>query len=159
MCGLVGYIELDDGKSPSAAIAAVSCLTHRGPDDAGFVTGKNLASILQPERPISNSNGQWVFQRSNDKSQKCGVFLGHTRFALADLSPGGAQPMTSSDGKVALSFNGEIYNHNELRRELQAKGHHFVSTSDTEVLLHSYLAWGADCFAKFRGFWALAIWD
>ncbi len=159
MCGLIGYIELDKGKSPSAAIAAVSCLTHRGPDDAGFVTGKTLASTPRPERPVSNLNGHWVFQPGGEAPQKCCVFLGHTRFALVDLSPGGAQPMISPDGQVALTFNGEIYNHNELRRELQAKGHHFASTSDTEVLLQSYLAWGENCFARFRGFWALTIWD
>lgn len=157
MCGLVGYVELNKGKSPAAAIAAVSYLAHRGPDDAGFVSGRTLASSPDAGHAVF-SNGSWMLP-TPIKAPSHAVFLGHTRFALVDLSPGGHQPMVSRDTQVALTFNGEIYNHNEIRRELIAKGHHFSSTSDTEVLLQSYIEWGEDCFSRFRGFWAVAIWD
>lgn len=88
-----------------------------------------------------------------------GVFLGHRRLSILDLSPAGHQPMLSRDGQVALVFNGQIYNYLELKHELQGKGHVFHSTSDTEVLLGAYLTWGEHCFERLRGMWAVVIWD
>jgi asparagine synthase (glutamine-hydrolysing) len=88
-----------------------------------------------------------------------GIFLGHRRLSILDLSPAGHQPMLSRDKRVALVFNGQIYNYRELRQELQGQGHEFSSTSDTEVLLASYLVWGEDCFERLRGMWAVIIWD
>jgi asparagine synthase (glutamine-hydrolysing) len=85
--------------------------------------------------------------------------LGHRRLSIVDLG-GGAQPMTSRDGRLTIAFNGEIYNHAELRRELQACGREFVSDhSDTEVLLHGYREWGPDFVRRLNGMWAFAIWD
>lgn len=158
MCGLIGFVELDPKKSQSSAVAAVTSLAHRGPDDAGFVIGKDLSSVPEISRAVLDPKSAWRFDESV-RTGASSVFLGHTRFALVDLSRAGAQPMVSRDRHVALTFNGEIYNHNDLRRELRAKGHEFRSSSDTEVLLESYLEWGEDCFAKFRGWWAVAIWD
>jgi asparagine synthase (glutamine-hydrolysing) len=84
--------------------------------------------------------------------------LAHARLAIVDLS-GGKQPMATEDGDLCVSFNGEIFNYVELRRELSARGAKFRTKSDTEVILHAYRAWGADCVTKFNGDFAFALWD
>lgn len=105
-------------------------LVHRGPDAEGF------------------------FEKAD-----AGVFLGHRRLSIIDLA-GGAQPMVSADGSVAIIFNGEIYNHPELRRELLGKGHVFATDhSDTEVLLHAWREWGEGMLSRLNGMWAFAIHD
>lgn len=105
-------------------------LSHRGPDAEGFF-----------EKPDA------------------GVFLGHRRLSIIDLA-GGGQPMFTADGRTAIVFNGEIYNHPELRRELQAKGHVFATDhSDTEVLLYAWREWGAAMLDRLNGMWAFAILD
>lgn len=87
------------------------------------------------------------------------VFLGHRRLSILDLSAAGHQPMLAAEGRVALIFNGQIYNHLELREELAGRGHSFRSSCDTETLLAAYLEWGEACFERLRGMWAVAIWD
>jgi asparagine synthase (glutamine-hydrolysing) len=105
-------------------------LTHRGPDAEGYF-----------EKPDS------------------GVFLGHRRLSIIDLACG-AQPMVSADGAITIVFNGEIYNHAELRSELLAKGHIFATDhSDTEVLLHAWREWGEGMLSRLNGMWAFAIYD
>ena len=88
-----------------------------------------------------------------------GITLGHRRLSIIDLSEQGRQPMTNEDGSVFLVFNGEMYNFPELKTELQRKGHIFRSHSDTEVILHGYEEWGDQCLERFRGMFALALWD
>jgi len=85
------------------------------------------------------------------------ISLGATRLRIVDIE-GGDQPMKSADGDAVIVFNGEIFNHAELRAELQAAGVAFKSHCDTEVVLHAYLAWGAACFSRLRGMFAVAIW-
>src|ERR1043166_16458 len=85
--------------------------------------------------------------------------LVHTRLSIIDLSPAGAQPMTNEDGTVWTVFNGEIYNHREIRRDLESRGHIFKGHSDTEVLPHLYEEEGFDFVARLRGMFALAIYD
>jgi asparagine synthase (glutamine-hydrolysing) len=87
------------------------------------------------------------------------VGLGHRRLAIIDLSAGGAQPMHSGDGRLIISYNGEIYNYLELRQQLQRRGHRFDTTSDTEVILAAYAEWGPECVHQFNGMWAFAIHD
>ena len=112
MCGIAGLSTVPGSTVDAGWLrAARAALAHRGPDDDG------------------------VFE---DWSR--GIGLVHTRLSILDLSPSGHQPMLSADGRVALVFNGEIYNFRELRAELEAKGHRFRGGSDTEVLLHLYLA-------------------
>jgi len=87
------------------------------------------------------------------------VGLGHRRLAIIDLSPAGHQPMSNENGALWITYNGEIYNFQELRRELEMKGHSFRSYTDTEVVLHAYEEWGTDCLSHFNGMWAFALWD
>jgi asparagine synthase (glutamine-hydrolysing) len=105
-------------------------LAHRGPDDAGV----------------------WSDERA-------GVLLGHRRLAVIDVSPLGHQPMVSDDGRMAIVFNGEIYNYLELRRELEQRGVRFASNSDTEVLLYGYREWGERVVDRLVGMYAFTIWD
>lgn len=86
-----------------------------------------------------------------------GISLGHNRLAIIDLSPAAAQPMKSADGRFVISFNGEIYNYRELRKELA--GYPFKSESDTEVILTAYATWGTGAFSRLNGIFALALWD
>jgi asparagine synthase (glutamine-hydrolysing) len=103
---------------------------HRGPDSQGL---------------------QWWSQH--------GSGLGHRRLAILDLSPTGHQPMATPDGRYWITFNGEVYNFQDIRRELEAKGLQFKSTGDTEVILRAYQTWGTGCLNKFNGMFALAIFD
>ncbi|MDZ7601329.1 MAG: asparagine synthase (glutamine-hydrolyzing) [Hoeflea sp.] len=88
-----------------------------------------------------------------------GIVLGHRRLAIVDLSERGRQPMISSDGRIAISVNGEIYNYAELRRELEGHGHLFVSDCDSETVIHAWRQWGEDSFRRFNGMFAIALWD
>jgi asparagine synthase (glutamine-hydrolysing) len=105
-------------------------MAHRGPDDRGL-------SIF-PEY---------------------GLALGHNRLSIIDLSSAGHQPMATTDGQIVVSFNGEIYNFQTLRRELQKRGHLFASRSDTEVIILGYREWGEQVFERLHGMFALALWD
>ena len=87
------------------------------------------------------------------------VGFGHRRLAIIDLSPAGRQPMTTADGNLIVTFNGEIYNFLDLRRDLEGRGHRFRSRADTEVILAAYREWGVECLARFRGMFAFALWD
>ncbi|HMK38895.1 MAG TPA: asparagine synthase (glutamine-hydrolyzing), partial [Bacteroidota bacterium] len=87
------------------------------------------------------------------------VGLGHRRLAIIDLSPAGHQPMMTPEGQCIISYNGEVYNFQELRLELESLGHRFHSRTDTEVVLHAYARWGEKALERFNGMFALAIWD
>ena len=88
-----------------------------------------------------------------------GIGLGHRRLSIIDLTTAGSQPMATSDGRFVVTYNGEIYNFQELRTELEAKGYKFRSRSDTEVLLNAWAEWGLSALTKFNGMFAFAIWD
>jgi asparagine synthase (glutamine-hydrolysing) len=87
------------------------------------------------------------------------VALGHRRLSIIDLTSAGHQPMMGADDRLAVVYNGEIYNHPELRSELEAMGYAFRTQSDTEVILTAYMAWGLECLSRFNGMWAFAIHD
>ena len=87
-----------------------------------------------------------------------GVGLGHRRLSIIDVATG-QQPLFNEDGSVVVVFNGEIYNYQSLIPELQAAGHVFRTKSDTEVIVHAWEQWGESCVERFRGMFALALWD
>jgi asparagine synthase (glutamine-hydrolysing) len=87
-----------------------------------------------------------------------GVGLGHRRLSIIDIATG-QQPLFNEDGSVAVVYNGEIYNFQELIPELRALGHVFHTKSDTEVIVHAWESWGEDCVKRFRGMFAFALWD
>src|SRR5687768_6321039 len=118
---------------------------------AGFygAPGTQVDARLLVERMVDairhrGPDGQGVYVDSS-------VGLGHARLSIIDLSPSGHQPMSNEDGSLWLTFNGEIFNYIELRRDLEAKGRRFRSTSDTETILHSYAEKGPDCVQDFNG--------
>jgi asparagine synthase (glutamine-hydrolysing) len=117
------------------------------PDEALLVRVRDRMQARGPD-----GHGLWL---SPDRR----VGFGHRRLAIIDLSPLGAQPMSTEDGRFTVTFNGEIYNYRELRRELEAAGVRFHSHSDTEVLLHLYRRDGADMVRHLRGMFAFALWD
>ncbi|GAB6180892.1 asparagine synthase (glutamine-hydrolyzing) [Desulfotomaculum defluvii] len=131
MCGIAGWIDQARQMSGDLRIleTMTATLTNRGPDAEGY----------------------WY----SDKAA-----LGHRRLTVVDPE-GGAQPMirTKGDHAFVIVYNGELYNTAELRQQLEYRGHHFLSHSDTEVLLVSYIEWGANCLEKFNGIFAFAIWD
>lgn len=89
--------------------------------------------------------------------ESAAISLGATRLKIIDLE-GGNQPIIGAGGDVVIAFNGEIYNHQEIRRELEAIGHRFQSHTDTETVLEAFLEWDTDCFRKLRGMFAVALW-
>jgi len=133
MCGVVGIYSFKGRPvDENLLIKMRDMLVHRGPDGAGI----------------------WV---SEDRK----VGLGHRRLSIIDLSEAAAQPMCNEDATLWISFNGEIYNHAEIKSELQNIGNHKWKTdhSDTEVILHAFEQWGIHCLEKFRGMFAIALWD
>ncbi len=121
---------------------------HRGPDDEGFLSLDEF----------EGSPLRWK-QGSLSSSVEMRIALGHRRLSIIDLSHAGHQPMSHPTGKLHLVYNGEIYNHPELRQELEGKGHAFRSKTDTEVLLAAWMEWGEDCLKRFNGMFAFVLLD
>jgi len=133
VCGIGGAIQPGAPAWLAGAAERLSvALRHRGPDDDGIVL------LDTPDATVA---------------------LCVRRLAIQDLSPLGHQPMASRRTESWICFNGELYNAAELRHTLNAMGHRFQGRSDTEVALHAYDAWGADCLDRFRGMYAIAVWD
>jgi asparagine synthase (glutamine-hydrolysing) len=132
MCGIAGILQYRDGPrvDEREILTLRDAQRHRGPDGEGL----------------------WL---SDDGR----VALGHRRLAIVDLSPLGLQPMATPDGRLRVTYNGEIYNFPKLRAELEGLGHRFVSASDTEVLLHGYREWGIGLLDRLRGMFAFALHD
>ncbi|MBM3349155.1 MAG: asparagine synthase (glutamine-hydrolyzing) [Betaproteobacteria bacterium] len=129
MCGIAGLINLD-GSPVSPVIL------------------KKMTDSIAHRGP--DDEGQWI--ESN-------IGLGHRRLAILDLSSAGHQPMISADHRYVLTYNGEIYNYRELRKELESKGIWFRSQTDSEVVLYALAYWGTAALLKFNGMFALALWN
>lgn len=135
MCGINGVVVFKNSSfrvTENLIVSMRDTMVHRGPDGGGM--------WLSPDRLVG---------------------LGHRRLSIIDLSSAADQPMSNEDGSLQLVFNGEIYNHAEIRRELEATGRHVWKTdhSDTEMIVHAFEEWGIDCIQRFRGMFAIALWD
>ena len=132
MCGIAGLIT----QNPETPIRAMlKSIEHRGRDDEGVF--------------VSQSFGK-------EQSKTC---LGHRRLSIIDTTSAGHQPFFSADGRYALTYNGEIYNYLEIKRELEDKGYRFKTDCDTEVLVNAFAEWKIDCLPKLNGMFAFAVWD
>ncbi len=129
MCGIAGYFQLTESKTPDQALIRrmVNSLRHRGPDEFGAYL-----------------------------DDRC--VLGQSRLSIIDLS-GGSQPMCNEDGSLWITFNGEIFNYLELRDDLAARGHLFRTRCDTEVIIHAFEEWGKDCLQRFNGQFAFVLYN
>jgi len=134
MCGIAGIIGNEDLVTPGRLKALASALAHRGPDGEGIAV-----------------------ERLRDLG-RCVGFV-HRRLAIIDLTPTGHQPMRDEIAGNWITFNGEIYNYQEVRKDLTLSGCVFQSQSDTEVILKAYAQWGIQCLQRLRGMFAFAIWD
>ena len=132
MCGIAGLYNFGaSARDERATVTAMrDAMSHRGPDDAGL---------------WASADGR--------------VVLAHRRLSIVDLSAAGHQPMSNEDGSVWITFNGEIYNHADLRPGLESKGHRFRSRTDTEAIVHQYEETAEDCLSSLDGMFALGIWD
>src|SRR5262249_38266754 len=135
-----------DGDFPMCGIAGYFGLTR--PDVAPRAVLGRMVSAIAHRGP--DDGGLFLEGR---------VALGHRRLSIVDLSPAGHQPLSSADGSVWVSFNGEIFNYVELRKELEARGHAFRTHSDTETIVEAYRDAGPACVESFNGDFAYALWD
>lgn len=160
MCGIFGIWHRDGSPvSLSLVQEATDHLRHRGPDDEGYLCFQTKS------QQVLSCAGRDTHTRlrlpSLDHAKAAGFdfALGFRRLAIIDVSPDGHQPMASLDGRYWIVLNGEIYNHVELRQELQALGYRFRSRSDTEVLLTAYIHWGPESITRLVGMFAFGILD
>jgi len=149
MCGIAGFWSPARAVSLRVLKEMSERLEHRGPDDRGYLT---LVGSFSEE-------GQPRLWGDVDTGFAARLGLAHRRLSILDVTQAGRQPMSSRDGRVWVSFNGEIYNYVELRHELELMGYNFVTGTDTEVAIAAYQAWGSDCFARFTGMFAMSLLD
>lgn len=152
MCGITGiaWTAREKNISPLVLRRMTDVLSHRGPDDSGGYHSDIPGKSFQLNDQHTDAN----FQPTSDS----GAALGHRRLSIIDLGTG-HQPLSNEDGSIWIAFNGEIYNYQELRKELIQQGHQFKTESDTEVIVHLYEEQGAACVERLRGMFAFAIWD
>ena len=141
MCGIVGYVGRSAGLSQPKLIRMRDTLSHRGPDGKGLVAWNATGRMCAEGEPLQ-------------------VGLAHRRLSIIDLTEAGAQPMSNEDGSMWITYNGEFYNFQEYRKELEDKGHVFRSHCDTETILHLYEEYGLDkTLACINGMFAFGLWD
>jgi asparagine synthase (glutamine-hydrolysing) len=163
MCGFVVALSPRTPTMLATLVAMTDTLRHRGPDDEGYAlfdghdwrrysgadTPRAVRDTATPSQPQASADEEAV--------RRAPLLFGHRRLAIVDLSPSGHQPMRR--GALTVVFNGEIYNHLELRAELEAVGHRFASHSDTEILLAAWAEWGVEALPRCNGMWAFALHD
>jgi len=150
VCGIAGVVQFDGRRVELDTLVRMTrTLEHRGPDEEGYFLNLPRTSLPAAGVPLHGLQGEVGHGTAG---------LGHRRLSIIDLSTG-QQPLCNEDGTVWISFNGEIYNFQELHAELEDKGHRFRTRSDTETIVHAYEEWGCDAIARLRGMFAIALWD
>jgi asparagine synthase (glutamine-hydrolysing) len=145
MCGIAGFIAQPGRGRAALSPAILQCLHHRGPDDYGW---------LRFGQDGVERGREWKSPRQEPE-----VLLLHRRLSIIDTTDSGWQPMSTPDKRYHVVYNGEIYNYQEIRAELEALGHRFRSKSDTEVLLAAFAEWGTLALPRFVGMFAFALLD
>lgn len=148
MCGIAGIAAIG-GFDPALLISITHAVKHRGPDGFGFA----YFDIR------SNSAGECFHNQDRFPTLAPSLGFGTRRLAILDLSESGNQPMQIENGEYWITYNGEVYNYQEIRKELEGMGHNFRTQTDTEVVLKAYRQWGSACVNRFNGMWSFAIWD
>ncbi len=145
MCGIVGMVDAAGFIDPMNIKTMTDSISHRGPDSEGYLFAINSKHELQQEFKQPRGNFSYA--------------LGHRRLSIIDLS-GGSQPLCNEEENIWITYNGEIYNHRELRKDLIVSGHIFKTNhSDTEVIVHAYEEWGINAFDRLNGIFGLGILD
>lgn len=162
MCGIAAILRASSGETLSRIRAMTDLVRHRGPDGEGFaIIGQETRGFGGPDTPsnLFGANLPYAPERTFVIAPTSHSALGHRRLSIVDLSLAGHQPMCDSQKRYWITYNGEIYNYVELRRELESLGHQFLSQTDTEVILAAYAQWGESCLNRFNGMWAFVLVD
>ncbi len=164
MCGLSAIFAHTGAQPLADPIRRMTDLVrHRGPDGEGFILWDQAGrahAFGGDDTPADAYDAPIAAQPARTPPGErlpAVAALGHRRLAIVDLSAAGHQPMASPDGEHVIVFNGEVYNHNDIRRELEALGCRFTSRTDTEVILHAYRQWGVTCLDRFNGMFTIVI--
>jgi asparagine synthase (glutamine-hydrolysing) len=157
MCGITGVFAGSQDIETREYYKAHLTIRHRGPDDEGFiaVTSSNDIRMYKGDDTITAFQGL----EHIETLMHANLIFGHRRLSIIDVSERGHQPFADEQCRYFIVYNGEVYNYLELKKELEGLGYNFHSTSDTEVVLKAFIQWGNECFNKFNGMWALAIYD
>lgn len=156
MCGIAGIYHCQSAPvDPQCLIHMTRTLSHRGPDEEGYFINTSRNLQIEPQIPFHTLR---EMTGSIEHDPRGHVGFGHRRLSIIDLASG-QQPLCNEDGSVWISFNGEIYNYQVIKAELERHGHHFRTNSDTEMIVHAYEAWGPESLQRLRGMFAFAIWD
>lgn len=160
MCGISGILNLNKAAIDVALLSEMTYkVRHRGPDDEGYLlAGGSIDGIKSFSGADSIPTIKTKYHQL-ELDAKPILGMGFRRLSILDVHESGHQPMLDESLGIALSFNGEIYNYLELRKELISHGYSFFSQSDTEVIMKAYHAWGDECVTRFNGMWAFALWD
>lgn len=163
MCGLGAIFQLTPHLNASVLARMADLIVHRGPDGEGYALGREASVdfLAGCDTPLSDMSGlafkpTGVLNHADDKWM---WGLAHRRLSILDLASTGHQPMASSDGRYVITYNGEVYNHLELRKELIDHGYSFRGRSDTEVIIAAYTHWGVKCLQNFNGMFAFVLVD
>lgn len=168
MCGISGIINQPKvpGYSSKDLKMMTDAIRHRGPDDAGYLLWNATSNVIllgddDTPKDVYESEAPYkpTAKICDETPISFDVALGHRRLSIIDLSTMGHLPMCYSNSRYWITFNGEIYNYKALKTELMELGHHFVSKTDTEVILAAYAQWGIACQQRFHGMWAFGIYD
>jgi len=152
MCGIAGVAWTSEHEPVADEIVwrMTDVIAHRGPDDSSIYHSSVNRRLTRHDPP--------AIAATDAKQNGPGAVLGHRRLSIIDLGTG-QQPQANEDQTVWITFNGEIYNYRELRPDLEARGHRFLTHSDTETIVHLYEEYGPDCVNHLRGMFVFAIWD
>ncbi len=160
MCGILSIVNNKVSANSGDLLQASTIIRHRGPDDEGMLTWVpgGQPKIWAAGDTAESTRSHWQYDMLGE-GVPFKVGFGHRRLSILDLSPAGHQPMQYAKGNLSICFNGEVYNYLEIKSELDALGHQFNTTCDTEVILHAWAEWGVKCLDKFNGMFAFIMLD